>query len=140
MPAQVTEVAGAMVAEFTADGTIVFGYDNLVVHQVVTGSDILGGSTTVDMFISFNGTFAGTYLADGTFITALGPSPEIMITVDTFVNNESAGTITNPARPEDFPLGAQLSAQYTCSPTTLTMRLPGSSSNIPPIEYRRVRP
>ncbi|MEZ0396322.1 MAG: hypothetical protein ABWK53_07855 [Anaerolineales bacterium] len=138
----VEEVSGAMVAEFRTDGMAVAGYDNLVVHQVVTGSGVLGGpAIETDMFISFSGTSSGRYTADGTNITGSGPGTGIVVTVDTYVNNQFMGTNTLPIRPEDFPAGAPLPTRYTCSGNTLTMWPPVSGvPNVAPIEYRRVSP
>ncbi len=136
----VDEVSGAIVAEFRADGTAIGGYDNLVVHQVVTGSGVLGGpAIETDMFISFSGTSTGRYTADGTNIIGSGPGAGIVVTVDTYVNNQFMGTNTIPIRPEDFPAGAPLPTRYTCSATTLTMWPPVTGiPDVHPIEYRRV--
>lgn len=136
----VAEVSGAMVAEFRQDGTASFGYDNLVVHQVLSAVGVLGGpAMQTDIFISFNGTTTGTYRADGTNITGSGPGAGIQVTVDTYVNNVFMGTTNLPIRPEDFPVGAPLPTRYTCSGNTLTMWPPVSGvPDVHPIEYRRV--
>lgn len=136
----VEEVSGALIAEFREDGSAVAGYDNLVVHQTVTGSGVLGGpAIETDIFLQFNGTSSGRYSADGTHLTGFGPSTEIVVTVDTYVNNQFMGTNTMPIRPEDFPAGAPLPTRYTCSETTLTMWPPITGiPDVSPIEYRRV--
>lgn len=132
---EVTEVSGALVMEFRPDGTAVSGYDNLVVHQVVTNNGVL------DIFISFSGTSTGTYMADGTNIVGSGPSAEMIATVDTYLNNQFMGTTTIPVRAEDFPAAAPLPMPYICSGNTLTMWPPVSGvPGVQPIVYQRINP
>lgn len=90
---------------------------------------------------SFSGTSTGTYIADGTNIIGWGPGSEIMVTVDTYVNNQFMGMTAIPIRPEDFPAGAPLPTRYTCSGNTLTMWPPVTGvPDVHPIEYRRINP
>lgn len=121
-------VTGTMFMVFETDGTGAGGYENLIVHE--TGA---GGVATTEVFVTFEGFASGPYTTDGSALTVLNETMDILVTV----RIPSVGSTTVPFNEGDLPFGSTTPSRYTCEGNTLTMWPPMAAE---PIIYIRVSP
>jgi hypothetical protein len=125
----VKSVTGIMFMEFGADSIGSGGYENLKVHE--TG---VGGVASTEVFVTFNGFSSGPYAANGSALTGLSETADIVVTVQI----PSVGSTTVPFKQEDFPVSTGVPTRYTCEGDTLTMWPPADGAA--PIIYIRTSP
>jgi len=125
----VESVTGTMFMEFGADSIGSGGYENLKVHE--TG---VGGVASTEVFVTFNGFSSGPYAANGSSLTGLSETADIVVTVQI----PSVGSTTVPFKQEDFPVSTGVPTRYTCEGDTLTMWPPADGAA--PIIYIRTSP
>jgi hypothetical protein len=125
----VESVTGIMFMEFGADSIGSGGYENLKVHE--TG---VGGVASTEVFVTFDGFASGPYTADGSSLTGLSETADIVVTVQI----PSVGSTTVPFKQEDFPVSTGVPTRYTCEGDTLTMWPPADGAA--PIIYIRTSP
>ena len=128
----VESVTGTMFMEFDANGFGFGGYENLTVHE--TG---VGGNEGTEVFYTFDGFSGGAYRADGSVLTGMSETTDIVVTVQIFANGVSMGSSTVPFRQEDFPVGSAIPTGYTCDGDTLTVWPPVAGTIVEPITYIR---
>ena len=125
----VESVSGTMFMEFGADGTGAGGYENLIVHE--TG---VGVVASTEVLVTFDGFSSGPYTANGSSLTGLSETTDILVTVQI----PSLGSTTVPFNQEDFPVSTGVPTLYTCEGDTLTMWPPTDGAT--PIIYIRTGP
>ncbi|MDX9992505.1 MAG: hypothetical protein RBS68_10700, partial [Anaerolineales bacterium] len=102
----VESVTGTMFLEFEAGGIGAGGYENLIVREIGVGV-----VASTEVFVTFEGFASGPYAADGSALTVLNETMNILVTVQV----PSLGSTTVPFNEGDLPFGSTTPSRYTCN-------------------------
>ena len=100
----VNSVTGIMFMEFGEDGLGRGGFENLELIE-----SIAGGKSQIGVF--FNGDTSGPYSTDGTSLSGLKETVNILVTVKI----PGTGVMEIPFKQEDFPISSRVPMRYTCT-------------------------